>query len=235
MPIYKRTRGCGCPVCAGKTILPGTNDLASQAPHLASEWSQASNNGVFPNQVALHSSFKYNWVCGICGHVWKASPNNRVAGKGCPKCAGSCVDAKVNSFAAINPSLITQWDLEKKLPLTAWDVAAYDNRKYYWICENGHSFSASPANRTKGTRCPYCIRKLPVIGVNDLATQCPELTKRWNSLKNKKGPACYFPDGSSSVWWECEDSHNFRAPIREMVLRWSCPVCEKQRTAPWHK
>lgn len=304
-PIYRRTRGCGCPVCDGKKILPEENSLASYAPELALEWDHHNNGDLAPTQVAPHSNTRYHWICKTCGYAWTASPNNRIAGRGCPKCAGLIVDPEINSFAALNPSLINQWDWDRNQPLTPWDVAAYDNRSYQWICKNGHSFSASPANRTKGTACPYCIGKLPVVGVNDFATthpsvaaewhptknegllpshflpnsheevwwKCscdhewkkaiylrvngsncpfcheripvvgvndlltlhPELAKLWSSPRNKKRPELYFSDSSSSVWWECESGHSFRAPIREMTLRWRCPKCERKRSAPWIK
>lgn len=298
-PIYRRSKGCGCPVCDGKKIVPGVNDLASRAPSLAKEWDWQKNTDATPETVALHTNRKYYWGCQRCGHSWKASPKNRASGKGCPNCAGQCVYPEINSFASVNPQMIDQWDIEKNYPLTAWKVTAYDNRDYHWVCKNGHSFSASPANRTKGTDCPYCKGKIPVIGVNDFAKICPtaaaewhptknthhlpehflpnsheevwwqceeghewqqmiyerangskcpycrkripvvgesdlasqqsELTKHWCFVKNKKGPESYFPDGSTTVWWECEAGHIFRAPIREMVLRWRCPHCERRR------
>lgn len=299
-PIYRRSRGCDCPVCDGKSILPGINDLASRAPSLIKEWDWEKNSDATPETVALHTNRKYYWICQKCGHSWKASPNNRAAGKGCPNCAGQCVYPEINSLAAVNPQMIDQWDVEKNYPLTAWDVAAYDNRDYHWLCKNGHSFPASPANRTEGTDCPYCKGKLPVAGVNDFTKICPTaaaewhptknkhhlpehylpnshaevwwqceeghewqqmiyerangskcpycqkripvagesdlasqhaaLSKRWNLAKNKKEPESYFPDSSVTVWWECENCHSFRAPIREMALRWRCPHCERKRT-----
>lgn len=305
MPIYRRSRGCNCPVCDGKRIIPGINDLATRAPQMAREWDAAKNVDITPDRVALHDNRKYYWLCSKCGHSWKASPNNRAYGKGCLKCAGQVVDPEINSFAAINSQMIDQWDTEKNYPLTAWDVAAYDNRDYYWECHNGHSWKASPANRTKGTGCPYCAGKYPVVGLNDFGTICPdvakdwhpskngdllpenflpnsheevwwrcseshewkqmiykrangskcpycqeripvmgetdlasrypELAKRWDSGKNKKGPEEYFPDSTVPVYWKCEEGHSFRSPIREMVLRRRCPVCERQKTAPWRK
>ena len=297
-PIYRRSRGCGCSVCNGKTIISGVNDLESKAPNLAKEWDYCRNNGISPKQVALHSNTKYHWICSLCGHFWKASPNNRANGRGCPKCGGHCVDSEVNSFAAMNHALIEQWDIGRNAPLTAWDVAAFDNRDYYWICEHGHSWPTSPANRSLGTRCPYCQGKLPIVGVNDFGIVCPTATNEWHPTKNgdrlpenylpnsheeiwwmcseghewqkkiyerangnncpfcndrlpvigksdlatlhpelkerwhpknNRPPESYFPESSTSIWWLCEEGHNFRAPIREMVLRWRCRACEKKR------
>ena len=305
MPIYRRSRGCGCSVCNGKKIVSGNNDLATRAPHLAKEWDYDGNKGVTPDQVALYSNSKYAWICDMCGHKWKATPSNRAAGRGCPKCAGCCVDPDLNSIEAVNPYLAEQWDAQRNHPLTARDVAAYDNRDYFWICDSGHSWEASPANRNKGTGCPYCNGKLPVVGVNDFATICPSIAMEWHPTKNvglhpqdylpnsheevwwkckedhewqqmiyervngsmcpycsgrkaipgeldlatkckyllphwdytknQKSPEEYFPDSSTRVSWKCEEGHRFRAPIREMALRWRCPKCERKRNAPWRK
>lgn len=171
----------------------------------------------------------------MCGHHWFVSPNNRSKGTGCPKCAHLVVDPDVNSLAVISVFLDKQWDNVRNEPLTTRDVAAYDNRDYYWICEEGHSFRASPANRNKGTGCPYCKHKKPIIGESDLATLRPDLCEYWHPTRNKKMPEHYFAESTVRVYWKCENGHSFRAPIREKVNCWRCPQCEIQRTAPWRK
>ena len=187
------------------------------------------NKGIEPSQIALHCNNKYFWRCSRCGHSWKASPNNRAFGTGCPKCSKHVVDPKVNSFAAVNPHLINQWDCEKNKPLTAWDVAAYDNRDYYWICENGHSFPASPANRTKGTRCPYCTGKLPVVGVNDFATVCPVAAAEWHPSENgDKRPEQFLPNSHEEVYWLCEKGHTWKTSIIARTRGAQCKECSKR-------
>lgn len=229
MPIYKRTRGSGCPVCIGKVIVPGENDLASQAPQLALEWDVVGNGDIKPNQVALHSNTKYSWICSECGHAWKATPNNRTAGKGCPRCAGCCVDPEINSFAVRNPTLIAQWDTDRNEPRTAWDVAAFDNRNYYWICSNGHSFIASPANRTKGTGCPYCNGKLPIVGVNDCKSICPDAASEWHPTANEqKDPEQYLPNSHEEVYWLCKKGHTYQRKIYEKTRGSGCPYCAER-------
>ena len=41
--IHSRASGCGCPVCAGRQILVGENDLATVDPELAQEWDTMRN------------------------------------------------------------------------------------------------------------------------------------------------------------------------------------------------
>ena len=56
--ISNRNKGRGCSVCAGKQIVEGINDLASQNPVLAEEWDYERNNGFKPSEVAPNSNKK---------------------------------------------------------------------------------------------------------------------------------------------------------------------------------
>lgn len=230
MPIYRRSRGCGCSVCDGKKIVPGINDLTTRAPRLAKEWDYEGNKGTSPDQVALYSNSKYAWICDMCGHKWKATPSNRAAGRGCPKCAGCCVEPDLNSIEAGNPYLAEQWDVQRNHPLTVRDVAAYDNRDYFWLCDNGHSWEASPANRNKGTGCPYCNGKLPIVGVNDFATICPDVATEWHPTRNMGIlPQDYLPNSHKAVWWMCGKNHEWKASLESRMRGAQCPICVKRR------
>lgn len=79
-----RAHGEGCPYCAGKKILTGFNDLKSQYPELAEEWSD--KNELHSDMVTTGSSKKVWWKCHICGYEWRAVIKNRVGGSGCPNC-----------------------------------------------------------------------------------------------------------------------------------------------------
>lgn len=50
-----RSKGQGCPVCAGRKIQVGYNDLKTQLPELAKEWDSTKNNGLSPEDVTAHS------------------------------------------------------------------------------------------------------------------------------------------------------------------------------------
>ena len=226
-PIYRRSRGCGCSVCDNKTVVQGVNDLATFAPELADEWCIEENKGVLPTQVALHSNNRYAWKCRECGHVWRASPNNRFSGKGtgCPACHHHCVVPNLTSLWAMHPILAEEWDAGKN-GKEANAVAAYDNRAYFWKCIHGHSWPASPANRMKGTSCPYCAGKLPVVGVNDLMTVCLHLGKEWHPTKNMgQVPADYLPQSHEPIWWQCENGHEWQAEIYARTRGSECPYC----------
>lgn len=230
-PIYRRVRGCGCPVCDGKKVVPGINDFASRAPRMAEEWNYAKNK-LTPQMIPLHYNKRVWWLCCECGHEWFTSPNNRINGNtGCPACSRCTVDPDVNSLAVINPFLAQQWDDEKNTPLTARDVAAFDNRTYYWCCNYGHSWQASPANRSKGTQCPYCTGKRPVVGENDLGTVLPQLAMEWHPTKNGDLlPEYYLPNSHEEVWWQCKEGHEWQKKIYERAYGSTCPFCARRKT-----
>lgn len=82
---YDRTRKRGCPYCANKKVIVGTNDLESQNSFLAKEYS--SKNSEKANNVFINSHQKVWWECSKCKNEWKASVNSRNRGNGCPACA----------------------------------------------------------------------------------------------------------------------------------------------------
>lgn len=86
--VYTRTKGSGCPYCAGKLAQAGENDLASQRPDLLEQWHPIKNLPMTPERVTVGSHFKAWWICWQ-GHEWRAEVKSRtLGGTGCPVCAG---------------------------------------------------------------------------------------------------------------------------------------------------
>lgn len=88
--IWSRTKGRGCPYCAGVKPKIGINDLFTLRPDLASEWSYEKNRGIDPQDCMPGSRAKVWWKCNKCGHEWEATIGSRGQGRGCPACAGKC-------------------------------------------------------------------------------------------------------------------------------------------------
>ena len=81
-------RKFNCSICAGKSILEGFNDLASQRPELVKDW-MYNKNTLDPTKISIHRNEKVWWKCHICSHEWKALIGNRSRGIGCPQCSGA--------------------------------------------------------------------------------------------------------------------------------------------------
>ncbi len=83
--IKNRVNGHGCPYCSTNKILIGFNDLASQFPNIAKEWSDR-NYPASPNAYGAHSNHNFWWKCSKCGREWQARIADRTDGHGCPHC-----------------------------------------------------------------------------------------------------------------------------------------------------
>lgn len=84
--IYTRANGGRCPVCEGREVKPGYNDLMTTDPEFCREWNHDMNGELLPSMVQRNSS-KIVWWRGQCGHSWRGKIYDRVHyGQGCTKC-----------------------------------------------------------------------------------------------------------------------------------------------------
>lgn len=156
--VASRVEGAGCPVCAGKIILPGHNDLASRYPGIAAQWDSARNGGLSPKQVSPASNRKVWWQCER-GHGWQAAVAARTAqNSGCPYCSGTQVLPGFNDLATVEPAIAAQWDKSLNGFLSPEMVTAGSHKRIWWRCGDGHVWKAPVYSRTGKARhgCPVC-------------------------------------------------------------------------------
>ena len=210
-------------------VKPGINDIKTKYPKLEKEWNYELNNGINPSNISAHSHKKYWWKCNK-EHSYLASPGNRAYGYGCPYCAHKLPISGENDLATLYPSLAKEWDYIKNKGTKPSDVFPYTSKKYWWNCDNGHSYLASVANRTYGYGCPYCAHKLPIRGQNDLETVNPSLAKEWDYDKNKGiKPSDVLPMSNQKYWWKCNKGHSYSASIYARTNGDGCPFCSGHR------
>lgn len=160
--IASRVRGCGCPVCTGKTVVAGENDLAAAFPDIAAQWHSAKNGALAPEGCAAASNRKVWWSCPL-GHEYQASVSSRtVHGSGCPYCAGRKVLKGFNDLATLEPGTAAQWHPTLNGALTPELVTAGSARKVWWQCAQGHVWKAVIHSRTGAKRCgcPVCAGRV---------------------------------------------------------------------------
>lgn len=156
--IVSRVHGTGCPVCAGKVVVPQENDLASLFPNIAAEWNYAKNGSLTPQSFTASSNRKVWWRCEL-GHEYQAEIGARtVNGSSCPYCAGRKVLAGFNDLQTLEPKIAAQWHPTLNGTLTPDMVTVGSARKVWWQCGDGHVWKAVVYSRT-GTKkcgCPMC-------------------------------------------------------------------------------
>ena len=99
--IASRANGTGCPICAGKIVLKGYNDLATTHPEYAKDWNYVKNGDLTPDKVTFGCTKKVWWKCEK-NHEWFVSPNNRTNQEsGCPYCSNKKVLEGYNDLAMV--------------------------------------------------------------------------------------------------------------------------------------
>jgi len=226
--VSKRVNGSGCPVCNNRQVLAGYNDLLTIAPELAAQWHPSKNGELTPAMILPWHNGKVWWQCEK-GHEWQASPHNRMAGRGCPFCNQHRVISDETSLATVNPELAFQWNYEKNETSPEF-VSAYSNLKYWWKCDKGHEWKATPANRMNGRACPFCNHNKVIPGVNSLSTVKPEVAQQWDrDMNGYLTPDDVTPFSKKKVWWNCEHGHKWKAVVASRSNGSGCPMCRNQK------
>lgn len=161
--VYSRALGGnGCPVCAGRKVVSGENDLASQFPEIAAQWHTEKNGTLTPQQVTPYVNRKVWWKCEL-GHSYQAMVAARtMSGTGCPYCAGRKVLPGFNDLATLYPEIAKQWHPTLNGTLAPDNVTVGSHRKVWWQCAEGHVWQAVIYTRTgvKKCGCPVCAGRV---------------------------------------------------------------------------
>lgn len=227
--VKSRTvNGTGCPYCSHNKVLEGFNDLASQMPEVAAEWSE-KNYPLLPTMVTPFANKKVWWKCNK-GHEWHTLISTRSGGSKCPYCSGIILLKGFNDFATTQPQLAGEWS-DRNLPLTPDMINEKSRKNVWWKCrECGNEWKSVVYARIKGTVCPVCADRAVLAGYNDLETTDAHLLDEWDYEKNKDiTPAAVSRNSMKSVWWKCSLGHSWKAKIYERTVEEKgCPVCEQE-------
>lgn len=221
--VANRTRGAGCPFCAGKRV-SRTSSLAYLLLELAAQWHPTRNDDLRPQDVSPGSNKKVWWLCPAApGHEWEAVVHSRAkANLGCPFCSGR-MTAPGSSLAEEYPEIARQWDASRNGDLRPQHVRPGSSKKVWWRCtrEPSHRWDAPVYARTAEVvdrataACPFCAgTRLSVE--RSLAALNPKLAAEWHPTKNGSlTPDGVFPSSRQIVWWRCAagPDHVWRAPL----------------------
>ena len=227
--VKSRTvNGTGCPYCSHNKVLEAFNDLASQMPEIAAEWSE-KNYPLLPTMVTPFANKKVWWKCSK-GHEWHTLISTRSGGSKCPYCSGIILLKGYNDFATRQPQLAEEWS-DRNLPLTPDMINETSRKNVWWKCKTcGNEWKSVVYSRIKGIVCPVCADRAVLPGYNDLATTDAHLLDEWDYEKNKDiTPAAFSRNSMKCVWWKCSLGHSWKAKIYERTVEEKgCPVCEQE-------
>lgn len=205
-----------------KTMTRGSHPLVRDArPEFLSE-------ALSPELLApltLGSSKLLWWKCRR-KHEWKASPYDRIiAGHGCPHCSGRRPIVGESDLGTTHPKLAKQIR-----GVSATAVSAGSAKVVSWRCGRKHDWKASVANRAlRGSGCPFCSGRRPIVGETDFATTEPQLALQVVDCD----PTTFTRSSNRSVTWKCSKDHTYTAtPNTRTNMRSGCPYCANRKTWP---
>lgn len=216
-----RSKGRGCPYCAGTKILVGFNDLCTVRPDLAASWDVTLNAPLLPKDVTQFSDNHVWWRCDK-GHSWKLRIAQRSLGVECRYCSNKAVLPGFNDLKSLYPEIAEQ--LDEPAIADPSTLVAGSHRSLHWKCSYGHQWKASAKTRIAGIGCPYCAGVKVLKGYNDLETCSPEIAAQWDEEKNTSTPSEVHHGSKSRAWWRCLNGHSWNAVIQSRKNR-GCPNC----------
>lgn len=152
--------GAGCPICSGREVLAGFNDLKTLKPEIIKLWHPTKNKELTPSQVTPYSGKKVWWLCEK-GHEWETAISGVSSGSRCPYCANQKVWPGYNDLSTTHPTLAKEWHPYLNKGLTPYDVTYGSTKIIWWICSEGHEWEESLNARTNGSgKCPLCQKKI---------------------------------------------------------------------------
>jgi len=162
------TRGHGCPICwrltgATQRAISLRGSLNDRYPEIADQWHPTKNGDVLPDQVSSRCDKKVWWLCS-CGDEWLARVAARSGGYGCPQCGLRKISIARRkralkeslSVAETHPQLLTEWHPTKNAAISPTEISLGSHRPVWWVCKQGHEWTAILKSRTQGHGCPYC-------------------------------------------------------------------------------
>ena len=220
--------GNGCPVCAGKVVISGDNDLQTAFPDVVAQWDGKKNGVLQPDQVTPFSNRKAWWICEK-GHSYQMQIAARTQRRcGCPYCTGVKVLPGFNDLASHYPDLAAQWHPSKNGSLTPEQVTCGSTKRVWWLCSRGHEWKSQIIARAhNGNGCPVCANRVVQAGYNDLQTLYPEIAAEWDTKKNAMLTPDHIGAGTNvKYWWRCRLGHSYQmSPLYRTSRNCECPYC----------
>ena len=147
-----------------------------------------------------------------------------------------------------NKKLLSEWDTKRNAQngFAPETTSLSSKQKVYWICSEGHEWSASVLSRSnKGSGCPKCAiaarakvrREATITAQGSLEDRFPEIASEWHPTKNGELHPNQFAAGSNDkVWWQCKQcGKEWRTGIGARTRGTGCPSCSKLEGGKKHR
>lgn len=227
-PVYNMVRygEFKCPLCIGRVVQDGVNDLASQKPLIASLYSKKNKNPA--DRVWMNTTLYFKWDY-PCGHQIKTSPQVIEKYNGnCVYCSNDFYLEGFNGLDKTHPELKKEWSSKNKLPMSKYFHRS--QKEVWWHClDCGYDTKKKICHKLyrkdgEFNGCGVCSGQIIKPGFNDLSTKFPELIHLYDEKKNGISATKIFTSGP--IWWKCELGHSFKNYAKNIIRAdVKCSIC----------
>lgn len=214
--------------------------IAELRPDLAAQFDLEFNFPLTPENMSVYSHRKIGWICDA-KHKWINDPQHRMRSKhaDCPYCTGRIVTPRVNDLFTLCPHLKQEWNYNRNIDIDPHTLHRSSNKRVWWKCDKGHEWETTISHRTdrkNATDCPFCTKQKVIPGVNDLASQRPDIAEEWNYAANAPLlPTQVMVKSGKRVHWQCKEGHQWQTAISHRTTGekpTNCPYCDGRRAIP---
>lgn len=225
-----------CPVCKGRIVISGINDLVTKHPELVDRLSDELKP--VANKILFKETKWLRWKCPTCKGEYPDSIGNIVAGNNnCPYCSGKKLLSGYNDLASVHPEIVEK--LSPEFRKTASEILCKENKYLEWICPicHGQYYDSIINVLTGNDNCPYCKGKKLLPGFNDFKTLYPELAEEWHPTNKYIGlePDKILPKSNEKAFFQCPKCDEiYPMAIQNRVIKYKrhkepCPRCGRTR------
>ena len=198
--------------------------LFEKRPELRKLWSKKNDPSIKPELITSGLAQEFFWDCPK-GHTFSAAPSKLSEGRGCNYCSGKRVLEGFNDLGCTDPNKASFFN-EKKNGFSAHEIVFGSTKQgIWWVCPSGHEWQQDLRGFKAKSGCPVCKGRIAVRGANDLATSHPNLANQLRKNYTDEQIAEVLPNSTKKLKWNCENSHEWEAPVRDRVAGASCPYC----------
>ena len=221
--IAHRVSGTSCPVCDGKIVVIGVNDLETTHPQIAKYWSE-KNIPIEANSLHAGTPRKAWFKCDF-NHEYEMAVNSKTRmNLGCPICSRKVLQPGVNDLATSHPQIAARWHKRLNGSLLPSQVTIGAKNKAWFVCDFGHEYEQQISSSLKFA-CNKCSGRNVIPGENDLLTLRPDLAAEWNSDLNDRTPSEVMLGSDYKAWWIDQELHVWKQSVQVRSRGVGCPKC----------
>ena len=173
----------------------------------------------------------------ICerGHQFETRLSNNIernpsSAPHCPACSHKLVQPGYNDLQTTHPHIAAEFAEDLNDGITACQIAPASHTTYTWRCPNGHTYPATPSNRTQtGGNCGICSGRTIAPGINDISTTHPDIAKEIDPDWAAENNVGTLSAGSNThVRWRCENGHQYAMRAWDRTHGGHCAQCVRE-------